>query len=387
MKISSSIKDSLELTFSRLAREKNLSGQKILSLGLGEPSFDTPPEIIDAAYKAMQDGYTRYSTPFGLLELRELLVRSLKESKGIHARTDEIMITSGAKMALTLALSVLLEPGDEVINFAPCYPSYIPQILLAEPSATISNLDLNKADLSLDYEKINASITSKTKLILINFPNNPTGKILNHNDLRFFEDLLLAHPNLWLISDEIYDSLCFSGLSSLSPGSLNSIHERVITISGFSKTYSMTGWRIGYLHCSKKLMGVFSKVQQHINTNVPTFIQKAAIAALSMDKQFLIDYNKLLAMNYSYLCDSISFKFPVNIHPSYGGLFSFLDIKPTSLSSDEFSTALLKKHSVAVTPGINFGKNWDDHIRISLASEQNQFSEAVDCIKSFLINF
>ena len=385
MKISPSIKDSLELTFSSLARDKNLRGERILSLGLGEPSFDTPNEIIEAAYKAMLDGYTRYSSPLGLIELRERVAENLLTTKGITAQPDEVMITSGAKMALTLVLSVLLQPGDEIVNITPCYPSYIPQILLAEPSITIRNVDVSKTDFSLDYSQVLNSINSRTKVLLLNFPNNPTGMILNQTDLRSLEQIMTSHPDLWLISDEIYDGLCFSGRPSLSPGSVSSINKNVVTISGFSKTYGMTGWRIGYLHCSKSLMGTISKLQQHINTNVPTFVQKAAVAALSMDRGFLDDYKKLLKSNQEYLSSTLAPSPHLKVHTSHGGLFSFINIENTHLSSDEYSTALLQKSSVAVTPGIYFGDNWDDHIRVSLACDSIQFCQAVDCINEFLI--
>jgi aspartate aminotransferase len=386
MKLSPEIQDSLELRFAALARKMNEKGEPIISLGLGEPSFPTPTLIIDAAAEAMKQGYTRYSNPFGLFELREAICKKLEIDNGIKADPSEIMVTSGAKMALSLVLASILQPGDEIINIVPCYPSYIPQIRIAEPEAVIRNIDLLKADFSLDLDAIRANFSPRTKALIINFPHNPTGKMLSKRELNGLVSLLEDH-DCWLISDEIYERLNFSGCKHLSPGSIASIADRTITINGFSKAFSMTGWRIGYLVAKGPIMNTISKLQQHINTNVPPFIQKAALTALSIPADFINVYNNQLEVNSCALYTAISSGSILRLRKSEGGLFAFVDISGTSLNSDEFCTQLLRNQSVAATPGVVFGSAWDKYIRISLSASQDNFSEGVDRLLSFSAGF
>lgn len=376
MKLSPEIQDSLELRFSALARKMNEQGERIISLGLGEPGFPTPTDIVEAAVEAMRKGMTRYSNPFGLPELREAICAKLSSDNGIMAKPSEIMVTPGAKMALSLVLAALLEPGDEVINILPCYPSYLPQIRIAEPNAVIRNIDLLRKDFSLDLQRLQEALSPRTKAIILNFPHNPTGKMLSEGELNGLVDLLSAHSCL-LISDEIYERLNFSGMRHLSPGAIPALAERTITINGFSKAYSMTGWRIGYLVAKGPIMKTISKVQQHMNTNVAPFIQKAAVTALAMPMNFLEVYNHQLATNAVTLNSAVTQTHGLYLRKSEGGLFAFLEISATGLNSDVFCSRLLEEHSVAVTPGVSFGSAWDQHVRISLASTPDSFSEGV----------
>ena len=386
MKLSKEIQDSLELRFATLARNMNEKGEHIISLGLGEPSFPTPTLIIEAASEAMKQGHTRYSNPFGLIELREAICEKLEIDNRIKAKPSEIMVTSGSKMALSLALASILQPGDEIINILPCYPSYIPQIRIAEPEAVIRNIDLLKADFSLDLEAIRANLSARTKALIINFPHNPTGKMLTKHELNGLASLLEDH-DCWLISDEIYERLNFSGCKHLSPGSVASIADRTITINGFSKAFSMTGWRIGYLVAKGPIMKTISKLQQHMNTNIPPFIQKAALTALSIPADFIGMYNSQLEINHRTLATAISSGSILSMQKSEGGLFAFVDISGTGLNSDQFCTQLLKTYSVAATPGVVFGSAWDGYIRISLSASKDDFREGVDRLLSFSTGF
>jgi aspartate aminotransferase len=382
MRISPEISDSIELKFSQLARQMNASGQDIISFGLGEPDFATPPSIVDAATAAMKDGYTRYSNPFGLLELREKISAELNRQNGIDAAPEEIIVTPGAKMALSLALGALLTPGDEIINITPCYPSYIPQIKIAEPDCVLHNIDLTKS-LNLDFEKIRAQFNPKTKAILLNFPHNPTGKMLRGKDLELLVDLV-ADTDCFVISDEIYERLNFSGVPHISPGSHKKLSHQTITINGFSKAFSMTGWRIGYLVIpDQNIRQSVSKLQQHLNTNTTTFIQKAACVAFDLPSDFLDDYNARLDTNNQKLVKMAHSNPLLNLATSDGGLFSFLEISDSRLTSDEFANKLLAQEGVAATPGIIFGKNWDSHIRISLAIDSDLFAEGITRLDRF----
>ncbi|MDO8358287.1 MAG: aminotransferase class I/II-fold pyridoxal phosphate-dependent enzyme [Nitrospirota bacterium] len=382
MKLSPEIQDSLELRFSGVARQMNERGERIISLGLGEPAFPTPPAVVEAAIEAMRNGMTRYSSPFGLPELREAICAKLVADNGISVSPGEIMVTPGAKMALSLALAALLQPGDEVINILPCYPSYLPQIRIAEPEAIIHNIDLCHADFSLDFDALRHRLSPRTKALIINFPHNPTGKMLTQRELDVLVELLTDH-SCWLISDEIYERLNFSGQRHLSPGAVAALAERTITINGFSKAYSMTGWRIGYLAAKGPIMKTISKLQQHMNTNVAPFTQCAAVAALAMPMDFLAEYNAQLARNANYLQGVVDQSPALELQASEGGLFAFLNIGRTGLDSDAFCAGLLQNHAVAASPGISFGSHWDDHVRISLATDCSSFAEGINRLHAF----
>jgi aspartate aminotransferase len=382
MKLSPEIQDSLELRFSGLARRMNERGDRIISLGLGEPSFPTPPEIVEAAAEAMRQGFTRYSNPMGLPDLREAICAKLAKDNGIQAGPDDVMVTPGAKMALSLALAAILEPGDEVINLVPCYPSYLPQIRIAEPAAVIKNLDLRRPDFGLDLDRLAGLLTPRVKAVIINSPHNPTGKMLTSAELKALV-ALLSNSGCWLISDEIYERLNFSNTAHLSPGAVETMARRTITINGFSKAFSMTGWRIGYLVAKGPVMKTISKLQQHMNTNVAPFVQKAAKAARALPQGFLDQYNRRLAGNAACLAEAVTGSSPLRLCPGQGGMFAFLDIAKTGVGSDVFCSGLLERHAVAVTPGINFGGGWDDHVRISLDADAAVFAEGASRLASF----
>ena len=384
MEIKSDIQDSLELKFSKLAKKYNKEGKKIISLGLGEPYFPTPKPIIQEAIKAINEGYTRYSSPMGLEELRKAIVNKLEKENEIYSSPEQIVITPGSKMALTLVLSSLLRPGDEILNILPCYPSYVPQIKLAEPNCLLENIDLNP-DFTINFQKLKSKINNKTRAIIINSPHNPTGKMFTYEELIELEKITRNY-DLFIISDEIYELLNFSNFKHISTASINGLSEKTITINGFSKAYSMTGWRIGYLVAPHSLIPTICKIQQHINTNVAPFTQRAALRALEIPKEYLSNYNSQLLSNFNSLKEEVENNQFLSLSPSKGGLFSFINISKTGLKSDEFSSGLLKKYLVASTPGINFGKNWDNYIRVSLAIPEDLFKVGIKYLSNFSKN-
>ena len=381
MKLSKNISDSLELKFSKLAKIMNQKNQIYYSLGLGEPNYLTPKFIVEEAYHSMKKGLTKYSSPIGDYSLRKKIADKLKIDNKIKANPEEILISAGSKMSLYLTLLALIQPKDHVIYISPCYTSYLPQILLSESNIKISSFDLNK-DFEIDYEKLRKTIKKNTKVILINFPHNPTGQILKKNDLLQLEKILKKNKKCFLISDEIYKDNIFSQNKHLSPASLKSIARRVVTISGFSKAFSMTGWRIGYSHANKKITSKMIKIQQHILTNVPLFIQKAALKALSKKSDHLKRFNNLINKNHTYAYKVLSKNPYFHFKKSYGG-FIFLKINKRKMTSDIFCTNLLKKYNVAVTPGKYFGKNFNNYIRISLSQKYSVFKNAIDLINKF----
>ena len=382
MKLSKKISDSIELKFSKIARSMNMKKQISYSLGLGEPNYQTPKFIIDEAYKSIKKGLTKYSSPIGDYELRKKISEKLKKENKISAKPEEILISAGSKMSLYLTLLSIIQPKDHVIYISPCYTSYLPQILLSETDVEITSFDLNK-EFKIDYDKLKKNFRKNTKAIIINFPHNPTGQILSQDDLSQFTKLLREFKKCYLISDEIYKENVFSGYKHLSPASVKSISSRVVTISGFSKAFAMTGWRIGYSHANKKITDKMVKIQQHILTNVPLFIQKAALKALISKSNHLKKFNNLLYRNHSYAFKILKKNNFFYFKKSYGGFFIFLQIKKKKILSDVFCTNLLRKYNVAVTPGKYFGNNFNNYIRISLSQDHLKFKKAINLINKF----
>ena len=376
------MKDSIESKFSNYAKNLNKKGKDIISLGVGEPLFNTPNPVISSAYRAMHDGFTRYSDSRGIFELRKALSNKLRFENQIYVKPNQIIITPGAKMALSLSLMAILESGDEIINIQPCYPSFPQQILIANSSVKVKNLELEKNDFSIDYSKLKKILSKKTKAIILNFPHNPTGKMLSLEEMKKLKQVL-SNSECWIISDEIYEYLNFSKKKHLSIASDKDFAKRCITINGFSKAYGMTGWRIGYLATKNKIIGLINKIHQHMNTNVAPFVQKAALDAMMMKRKNIKNFNSLLKFNNDYIFTSIKKSKLLSIVQSDGGLFAFMNIRKTNLNSDEFSYQFLKRFNVATIPGFYFGEKWDDHIRISLVENKKRFKEGVKKLLKF----
>jgi aspartate aminotransferase len=382
MKLSPEVTDSLTLKFAQLARKKNEAGERIISLGLGEPGFSTPESVIESTTEALKAGYTKYSHPKGLFELRQLIAKKLTSENGIATKPENIIVTPGAKQASMIALMAILEPHDEIINFTPCFVSYIPQFKIAEPTCKIHNIDLNRDDFSVDWGKVNNTVNPRTKVIILNSPNNPTGKMLSHDDMLQLIQIVRKY-NCYVLSDEVYEKFVFGALKHISPGSYGKIHDRVITVNGFSKSFAMTGWRIGYVNAELETIKKMDKLQQHINTNTATFIQKGVCETFKIGDDFWDQHNADFKRKVLHIENTVTANPNIGFIPPDGGMFVFLNIKETGLNSDDFATQLLEEKNVAVTPGIGFGASWDDHVRISLAVDYDEFSEGIDLINEF----
>jgi aspartate/methionine/tyrosine aminotransferase len=279
----------------------------------------------------------------------------------------------------------LLEPGDEVVVVLPGYVSYVPQIYIAEPEAVVKIVNLKKDDYSLDMEAIEHSVTLKTKVIIFNSPHNPTGIMIPKADqLRLFE---IAEKNdAYIISDEIYDRLVFGDEKHFSIGSLEGTVDRVITVNGFGKSHAITGWRIGYAIVPQQLMGKVTKLQQHINTNTTTLLQQAIDLAWPLPVDHLTAYNEKLRKRAELFKNFLTAHTQLKGSNPKGSFFVFLNISSTGLDSNTFSSQLVDKMGVATTPGIAFGKDWDDHIRLSLAVDESVLKEAFNRIHNFIEN-
>jgi aspartate aminotransferase len=358
------------------AKELQAKGIKVIQLDVGEPDFPTPINIIRAAEKAMEEGFTHYTPSLGIPELREAIANKLREENKIDVSKDNIIITPGSKQAIFYAVMALIDEGDEVIIPTPAWSSYMEIVTLA--GGKVKEVSTNN-DFSLNIEKIKEVITERTKLIIINSPNNPTGHVMNIKEIRELCELVLD-SNLFVLSDEIYEKLIYEG-QHISIASLPNMEERTITINGFSKTYAMTGWRLGYVVAPKNLISAMNKIQQHTATCATSFAQIAAIEALKPHTPIMPMIEEFKRRR-DYICkalEKLSFKF---VKPK-GAFYVFPEIPIDNMNSNEFCDLLLEKYGVSVTPGTAFG-NYDKHIRISYANSMENIEEAMKRIEMFI---
>jgi aspartate aminotransferase len=385
MIINSKIKESPTLKFAQSARNRIANGEKIISLGLGEPEFPVPQEIIDATVNVLQNKKSGYSSPMGLPHLREKIVKKLKEENSINCDINNILVSAGAKQAFQVIASVILKPEDEVIILNPSFVSFEPQVLIAEPDCKVIKIDVNKNDFSLPLQNIENAITSKTKLLIVNSPNNPAGYMLTEVELTFLYKLAEKH-NFYLLSDEIYEKLSFGCQKHFSPGALESTPKNVVTINGFSKSHAMTGWRLGYACFPQELFTDIQKLQMHINTNTCTFIQEGVAIGFDTDMSYLEAYNDKLKTRIGWYKEMLDRTTKVSGVIPEGGFFAFLNIGKTGLDSNSFCSRLIEETGVATTPGVAFGEQWDDHIRISFATDDAIVKEGIELIEKFIKN-
>lgn len=386
MKFNPEISESLTLKFAESVGLRKKRGEDVLSLGLGEPDFDTPEALKESVVKALSNpSSSRYSAALGLMSLRQKIADDVKERCLIPCEMKNIVITPGTKQAVMLSLMALLEPGDEVVVVLPAYVSYVPQIYIAEPDAVVKIVNLKKEDYSLDMEAIERNVTPKTKVIIFNSPHNPTGMMIPEADQRkLFE---IAEKNdAYILSDEIYDRLVFGEVPHFSVGSMEETVNRVITVNGFGKSHAITGWRIGYAVVPQQLMGKVTKLQQHINTNTTTILQQALDDAWPLPIDHLPTYNEKLRKRAGLFKEFLAAHPQLKGSNPQGSFFVFLNISSTGLDSNTFSGQLVDKTGVATTPGIAFGKDWDDHIRLSLAVDEDVLKEAFNRIHDFIEN-
>jgi len=386
MYLKKEIEESLTLKFAESVNLRKNRGEDILSLGLGEPDFETPKALKEGVIKALENSSSsRYSAALGLISLRKKIAEDVKVRSHIPCDMKNVIITPGTKQAVMLSLMALLEPEDEVVIVLPAYVSYLPQVYIAEPTAKVNIVNLKHDNYSLDIDAIDKYTNSKTKVIIINSPHNPTGIMIPEADLHKVYEI--AEKNdAYIISDEIYDRLVFDDVTHFSIGSLETELKRVITVNGFGKSHAITGWRIGYALVPPNLMGKMIKLQQHINTNTSTLLQQAIDLSWPLPVNHLNEFNKKLKNRVKIYKDFLSINKELTGSMPKGGFFVFLNISSTGLDSVTFSSKLVDVTGVATTPGIAFGKDWDDHIRLSLAVEESVLKEAFNRISDFIEN-
>ena len=380
MKFSKEVQESPTLSLAEIARKRKQAGKKVISFAVGEPDFKTPEFIIKATIKALKEGYTGYSTPQGLIELRIAIKEDYKKRYNANYSEEEIIVFPGAKPAIYASLASLLEKDDEVIIISPYYVSYPPLIKLAEVESKIIEIPLRK-DFKLPIDKIKAAITKQTKLLILNYPNNPTGQLLTKQEVKELVQII-KEKEIYLLADEIYDQLIFEGETFVSFSGFKEIKDQLIIINGFSKAYAMTGFRIGYALANKDLVKKMNLFNQNTNTNTNTFVQRGCLAIYENDKGHLATYLKQLQKKVNYLDKQIkTIPYLTGIKPR-STFYYFVDISKTQQGSQTFSKYLIERHGIVATPGKAFGKKWDNYLRLSLALPLEEIKEAVKILKT-----
>ncbi len=357
-----------------------MSTKGIISLGVGEPDFNTPWTIREEAIYAIEKGFTTYTSNAGLLELRQEIARYYKKQFGCtyHPET-EVLVTNGVSEGVDLVCRALLNDGDEVIVPKPLYVCYDPLIQLA--GGRVRSLNTVETQFVPDPKKIEALITPKTKALVLCYPNNPTGMSIPKKTLSAIAKLVKKHQ-LWVISDEIYGELSY-GVPFTSFASLPGMKAHTITLNGFSKSYAMTGWRIGYIAAPESVVSRACKIHQYSALCVATFSQYAAIEALKNGAPDLKKMKSSYEQRRLFFTEAMT-KMGLHTALSDGAFYCFSDIRSTGLSSIEFATQLLKQEKVAVVPGDAFGEEGQGYIRSCVATKASDLKIALTRISRFV---
>jgi aminotransferase len=354
----------------------------VISLGVGEPDFTTPPHIIEAGVRSLRGGRTHYTSNSGTMELRRALAAHLEQRYGVaYDPEGEILITVGASEAVAAAMSALIDPGDEVVLHEPSYVAYLPAIVFNGGTPVLVPTRAEDA-FELDPRAVAAAVTPRTKLIFIGYPCNPTGAVLDESRLRAIASIAARH-DLAVLSDEIYDRLVYSDHQHVAFSSLPGMRGRSVLVGGFSKAYAMTGWRIGYLCAPRELVEGIVKVHQYEIMCAPTTAQDAAVAALlgaDVDVERMVhEYDRRRSMFVAGLN-----RIGLPTFEPRGAFYAFPSIAGTGLSSAEFSERLLFEEKVAVIPGDAFGPSGEGYVRACYATSYEQLEEALVRIERFL---
>ena len=376
----SNIEESQTLLFDKKAKDMKRQGIDVISLGAGEPDFATPENIKLAAKKAIDSDFTKYTDTAGIPELREAICRKLHKDNNIQYESDEIIVSCGAKHSIYNLCQALLGKGDEVIIPVPYWVSYSEQVKLADATPVFAETD----DFQLTAENITRKITKKTKLIMLNSPNNPTGAVIEKKELQKIAELAVK-KQIHVMSDEIYEKIIY-GKKHYSIASLNeSIKALTLTVNGFSKSFSMTGWRLGYAAGPKGIISAMIKLQGQMTSNPTSISQKAGVEALNGPQQSVENMRKQFEERRNYLVARLN-KIPgIKCKMPDGAFYAFADISGIEKDSMKFSLSLLEKGKIAVVPGVAFGS--DGHIRISYATSMDNITKALDRIESFVKNY
>jgi aminotransferase len=353
----------------------------VISLGIGEPDFVTPEPILQAGIESLRRGETQYTSNSGTIELRTALATHLERLYGVcYEPEDEILITVGVSEALYLAMTAIVDPGDEVIIPEPCFVSYAPEVCFAGGVPVMVPTYVEN-DFRVTAEEIEAAVTPRTKAVLLGYPNNPTGAVMTRQVMTEIAAVAEEH-DLLLISDEIYDQLVY-GVPHVCVPALPGIRERTILLGGFSKDYAMTGWRIGYACAEPELLAAMRKVHQYTIMSAPTTAQAAALAALEQGDEHVQRMRDEYDRRRRLVVEGFN-TLGMSCFEPRGAFYAFPSIQRSGMSSDEFAMRLLEEEEVAVVPGDAFGRSGAGFVRVSYATAYEEIEEALNRIERFM---
>ena len=377
------IKPSSTLSITEKAGILRSEGKNVISFSIGEPDFDTPEHIKKAAVDAINAGFTRYTAAAGIVELRKAVAKKLKEDNGLDYDYTQIVISNGAKHSLINALMAIINPGDEVIIPAPYWLSYAEMVRLAGGTPVVVYMDQNEG-FALTRKVLEKGYSDKTKAVIITTPSNPTGIVMDEGQLREIADFAVE-KDIAVIADEIYEKLIYSeDKKHISIASLNKeIYDRTITINGVSKSYAMTGWRLGYACAPKVIMDQMVKIHQFAIMCAPTTSQYAAVEALRNGDDDVARMKESYNQRRNYLVHELR-DMGLDCFEPYGAFYVFPSIKKFGLTSEEFATRLLEEEKVAVVPGTAFGDCGEGFLRISYAYSLDDLKLALGRVRKFV---
>ncbi|WP_108482683.1 pyridoxal phosphate-dependent aminotransferase [Oceaniglobus ichthyenteri] len=385
------VKPSPTIAVTTKAAELRAAGHDIIALGAGEPDFDTPDNIKAAAIAAINEGHTKYTPVDGIAELKSAIVKKFRRENGLTYTTKQVSVGTGGKQILYNALMATLNEGDEVVIPAPYWVSYPDMVLLAGGSPVVAEASL-QTGFKLTADQLESAITPRTKWLIFNSPSNPTGAGYSWDELKSLTDVLLRHPHVWVMSDDMYEHLTFGDFSFCTPAQVEPrLYDRTLTVNGVSKAYAMTGWRIGYAAGPVKLINAMRKVQSQSTSNPCSISQWAAVEALNGPQEFLASnrtvFERRRDLVVAGLNDCAGIRCPVPdgafyVYPSIAGCIGKTSAGGTLIDTDEaFATALLEETGVAVVFGAAFGLS--PNFRVSYATSDADLTEACARIKSF----
>jgi aspartate aminotransferase len=376
-----SLTPSLTLAIDSKAKQMRADGQDIVGFGAGEPDFDTPQHIKDAAANALAEGFTKYTASSGILELRQAIAAKFKADNGLDFKPSQIVVSCGGKHSCFNVIFATCQQGDEVIIPSPYWVSYPEMVKLAGAKPVILPTS-DQSEFKVTPDQLRAAITPRTRLFILNSPSNPTGTVYSPEEIKALGDVCVEKGVL-IMSDEIYEKLVYDGTRHVSVASFSSAHkDHTILVHGFAKAYSMTGWRLGYLAAPEPVAEAIDAVQSHSTSNPTSFAQRGAVAALRGPQDHLQSWIGEYAKRRAFAHKQLNGMPGVSCVKARGAFYLFPNISETGLKSSEFCARLLEKEKVAAVPGVAFGA--DDYMRISYATSMENIEKGLERIQRFV---
>jgi aspartate aminotransferase len=375
------ISESSTLAITSRAKQLRKDGFDIINFAAGEPDFDTPEEIKQAAIKAINDGFTKYTPVSGISDLKKAISEKFKRDNFLNYLPEQIVVSCGAKHSIYNTLMAIADKNDDIIIPSPFWVSYPEMVRLAEAKPIFLKTSA-KDNFKINPRQLREVITKRTKALILNSPSNPTGVVYTFEELKEISKICIENK-IFIISDEIYEKLIYDNQKHISIASLGKeIFDLTITINGISKAFSMTGWRIGYLGAPKQITKAINKIQSHSTSNPTSVSQIAALAALKMAEKQVLEMRDELQKRRDYMIQRLQKLTEINCIRPQGAFYIFCDISKTGIKSDDFAQRLLESQKVAVIPGRSFGR--DDFIRFSFTTDLESIKKGLDRIERWL---